>query len=148
MDTGSICDKCQEQLDNPPDGGIARKLSLDEREALLKMRQVVSGDYPRALVMKGGGVKGLAFAGALLELERYYWFDRHVGTSAGAIAAALLAGGFAPNELADLLSKKSFREFMDAPFWKLPFNLVFRRGCYPGDHFRAWIGDLLHSKIA
>ncbi|MCU1274240.1 MAG: hypothetical protein JWO48_1671, partial [Bryobacterales bacterium] len=30
---------------------------------------------PRALIMKGGGVKGLAFAGAIQELERNYKFD-------------------------------------------------------------------------
>ncbi len=148
MDRGLICDKCQDLLDHPPEGSTAHKLSVDERDALLKMRQVVSGEYPHALVMKGGGVKGLAFAGALMELEKYYWFDRHVGASAGAIAAALLAGGFSPTELADLLSRKSFNEFKDAPLWKLPFNLIFRQGCYPGNRFRSWIGELLRSKIA
>jgi len=148
MDSGTICDEDMRQLDNPPAGSSARRLSHLEREALSKMRQVVRGDYPHALVMKGGGVKGLAFAGALLELERYFWFDRHVGTSAGAIAAALLAGGYSPAELVELLGKKDFREFMDAPFWKLPFNILFRWGLYPGEHFREWIGSLLRAKIS
>jgi len=30
---------------------------------------------------EGRGVKGLAFAGALLELEEHFWFDRQVWTS-------------------------------------------------------------------
>ena len=97
--------------------------------------------------MKGGGVKGLAFAGALLELEKYFWFDRHVGISAGAIAAVLLAATYAPSELRDLLLQKDFRDFMDAPFWKVPINLALRQGCYPGEVFQDRISDLLTKKI-
>ena len=62
----------------------------------------------------------MAFAGALLELEKYFWFDRHVGASAGAIAAVLLSARYTPAELRDLLSQKNFRDFMDAPLWKIP----------------------------
>jgi predicted acylesterase/phospholipase RssA len=148
MDSGYICDEDQEQLDNPPAGGPAKTLSHEERESLRCMRQIVSGDYPHALIMKGGGVKGLAFAGALIEIEKHFWFDRHVGASAGAIAAVLLAAGHAPTELVGILSKKNFREFMDAPFWKVPINLVFKGGCYPGDHFFRWIADLVEARIA
>jgi predicted acylesterase/phospholipase RssA len=146
MDSGLVCDQCLEMLDHPPDGGHAQRLSDEERDALFKMRQFVSGDLPRAIIMKGGGVKGLAFAGALLELEKYYWFDRHVGASAGAIAAILLAAGYKPGELSDILYKKNFRDFMDAPIWKVPFNLVFRQGCYPGESCRFWIAELLTKK--
>ncbi len=146
MDSGYICDQDQQQLDDPPPG-IAKPLSQDERAALRCMRQLVSGDYPHAVIMKGGGVKGLAFAGALIEIEKYFWFDRHVGASAGAIAAVLLAAGYAPAELVDILSKKNFREFMDAPIWRVPFNLIFKSGCYPGNHFFSWIATLLGKKI-
>jgi predicted acylesterase/phospholipase RssA len=147
MDSGYICDQDQHQLDNPPAGGPAKTLSHEERESLRCMRQVVSGDYPHALIMKGGGVKGLAFAGALIEIEKHFWFDRHVGASAGAIAAVLLAAGYAPSELVDILSKKNFREFMDARLWKVPINLIRKGGCYPGDDFFAWIGNLLSTRI-
>lgn len=51
------------------------------------MTEFVSGDLPYAIVMEGGGVKGLAFVGALMEIEEHFYFDRHVGISAGAIAA-------------------------------------------------------------
>jgi predicted acylesterase/phospholipase RssA len=79
------------------------------------MRLVVSGEYPYAVVMKGGGVKGLAFASALHEIAEYFWFDRHVGTSAGAIAAVLLAAGYSPNDLVRVLSEKKFRDFHGRP---------------------------------
>ncbi len=147
MDSGYICDACLEKLDNPSDDRRARRLSDDERDALIRMRQYVSGDLPHAIVMKGGGVKGLAFAGALLELEKYYWFDRHVGTSAGAIAATLLAATYSPAELRDLLLEKDFRDFLDSPIWKVPLNLILRKGCFPGETFRLWIAELLTRRI-
>lgn len=147
MNSGEVCDDCQDKLDKATGGSPACPLSDDEREALVRMRQVVAGTYPRAVVMKGGGVKGLAFAGALVELERYFYFDRHVGVSAGAIAAVLLAAGYTPGELVNLLSDKPFRDFMDAPWWKIPLNLLLNRGCYPGDHFQRWIASCLKDKV-
>ena len=44
MDAGRICDDCQSQLDNPPAGSVAKRLSDEERDALQKMRDLVSGD--------------------------------------------------------------------------------------------------------
>lgn len=147
MDSGAICDVCMEKLDRPPDNGVPHRLSAEEREALERMRKFVSGDLPFAVVLKGGGVKGLAFAGALLEVEKHFWFDRHVGTSAGAIAATLLAASYTPTEIRDLLLSKNFRDFMDAPRWRIPLNLAFRQGCFPGESFRLWMAELLHKKI-
>ncbi|WP_226163281.1 patatin-like phospholipase family protein [Hymenobacter terricola] len=49
----------------------------------------------RNLVMEGGGIRGIAYGGALLELEQQgilRGLERVGGTSAGAIQAALLAG--------------------------------------------------------
>jgi len=146
MDSGQICDECRIQLERPPDDGVSITLSSDEWLALRKMLDLVSGDYPRAVVMKGGGVKGLAFAGALVELEKYFWFDRHVGASAGAIAAVLLAANYSPSSLVEILREKNFRDFMDARLWRLPFNLLFRTGLFPGEHFRLWIAGLLGDK--
>ena len=148
MDTGQICDQCLKELDNPPVGSGAHRLSDEERQALVTMRKFVSGDLPQAIVMKGGGVKGLAFAGALLELEKYFWFDRHVGTSAGSIAAVLLAAGYTPAELKKLLEEKNFRDFLDSRIWNLPWNLIFKQGLYPGESVRVWLAELLHKKIS
>src|SRR5262249_43552893 len=65
-----------------------------------------------ALVLKGGGVKGLAFAGALLELECFFKFDTFVGTSAGAIASVLLAAGYSAHELQQLLESLDFKSLL------------------------------------
>ncbi|MDP2293130.1 MAG: patatin-like phospholipase family protein [Actinomycetota bacterium] len=51
-------------------------------------------------VFKGGGAKGIAYAGALTAMrERGLWFRSVAGASAGAITAALIAAGMQPDEL-------------------------------------------------
>ena len=73
------------------------------------------------VVFEGGGAKGIAFAGALEVLhQRGHRLGRVLGTSAGAISAALCAAGFTP---ADMLAavgervngKPRFSTFMDMP---------------------------------
>lgn len=101
----------------------------------------------RALVMKGGGVKGLAYVGALKELEKYYAFNWFIGTSAGAIAAVLLAAGFSTDELRNILIEKNYIDFLDSRPHKWPTNLLFQKGLFPARTFTAWIDQLLARKL-
>ena len=51
-------------------------------------------------VFKGGGAKGVAYAGALRAFsESGYWFGSVAGASAGAITATLIAAGLTPDEI-------------------------------------------------
>jgi predicted acylesterase/phospholipase RssA len=100
-----------------------------------------------ALIMKGGSVKGLAYVGALKELEKHYIFNWFVGTSAGAIAAVLLAAGYTSAELEKILSEKNFLDFLDARFYQWPFNLWFYGGLFPADTFMDWLDHLLAYKL-
>jgi NTE family protein len=103
-------------------------------------------------VFQGGGIKGLAIAGALLEfadnakLTVSRW-DNVAGTSAGAIIAAYLAAGRPATELAGLLDEAPFASFQDfGPGGKLvggAFNLVRYRGLARGEVFRRWFDDEL-----
>ena len=73
------------------------------------------------LVFEGGGAKGMAFAGAMQEFEeRGYTYDRLLGTSAGAITAALLAAEYSAAEMMAALCEKEdgqsvFVGFMGTP---------------------------------
>lgn len=100
-----------------------------------------------ALVMKGGGIKGLAYVGALELLETRYEFRWFVGTSAGAIAAILLAAGYSVSELKDILQEKNFKDFFDAKFYQVPFNLIFHKGMHRADAFTHWLDTLLARKL-
>lgn len=54
------------------------------------------------LVMEGGGIRGIAYGGALTELQKQNvlpGIKRVGGTSAGAIQAMLLALGYSPEEI-------------------------------------------------
>ncbi|QXP79102.1 MULTISPECIES: patatin-like phospholipase family protein [Winogradskyella] len=100
------------------------------------------------LIMKGGGIKGLAYVGALEELTKYYEFNWYAGTSAGAISAILLGAGYNHDELNDILQKNNFNKFKDSKFFfdKI-FNLIFKGGLYNADTFTLWMQELLSRKL-
>src|SRR4051794_5399512 len=85
------------------------------------------------LVLEGGGVKGIGLAGAILELDKAgYTFPRVAGTSAGAIAASLIAALNAANKpmtlLNDILASVEYPKFMNAGRFRAARNLVLHMG--------------------
>jgi predicted acylesterase/phospholipase RssA len=92
-----------------------------------------------ALILKGGGVKGLAFAGAVSELQARYEFQTFVGTSAGAIAAALLAAGASGPYLEDRLRQKPFRDFLDGWTWTAFVTIPLYGGIHRGLAITNWV---------
>jgi NTE family protein len=73
------------------------------------------------LVFEGGGAKGMVFVGAYEAfVNRQHTFGRLLGTSAGAITAALLAAGYTAREMLAALTEKEngksvFAAFMGDP---------------------------------
>jgi predicted acylesterase/phospholipase RssA len=103
---------------------------------------------PMALIMKGGGIKGLAYVGALEVLSKHYVFNWYVGTSAGAITAILLAAGFTTDDMRTILKNKKFSDFFDAKrWWQKLFNLLAYGGFNKATAFTDWIDVLLSEKI-
>jgi len=103
--------------------------------------------FKLALIMKGGGIKGLAYVGALEELTKFHEFDWYAGTSAGAITALLLACGYTHNDLKSILENKDFSDFKDANLPKAIYNLVTKKGLYEANSFLDWIDELLAVKL-
>lgn len=106
----------------------------------------------RNLCFEGGGVKGIAYVGAMQILEQrgYLKEIRRVGgTSAGAINALLFALGYSNQEQRDILVSTDFKKFMDNSF--LITNditrLIKEYGWNKGDFFLKWIGDLVEKKL-
>jgi predicted acylesterase/phospholipase RssA len=147
MDSGHICDTCLKRLESPDAQDDAETLSISEKNALERMRAWVARQVPYALILKGGGVKGLAYTGALTVLEEFYAFDRFVGTSAGAIAAVLLAAGYTPTELNIILQAKNLKDFLDSPWHTKYFNLLFYGGLHKGETFSSWMLSLMQAKL-
>jgi len=103
------------------------------------------------LVFEGGGVKGIAYVGALQVLKEKGILpniQRIGGTSVGAINAVLLAMGYTQAEQRDILRKLDFNNFLDSS-WLFPNinRLLTRYGWYKGNAFQEWISDLIKNKM-
>ena len=103
------------------------------------------------LIFEGGGVKGIAYAGAMSILEEKgitQSIERVGGTSAGAINALLFALNYTNDEVKDVLWSLDFKQFMDDSwgYMRDAARLIDKFGWYKGDFFRGWIGDLIARK--
>jgi predicted acylesterase/phospholipase RssA/CheY-like chemotaxis protein len=136
-----------DRLTNMANGLIGEPYEFNKHKIPSSSKTSITVSGPKTLVLKGGGVKGLTYVGALDELTRYYHFDRFVGTSAGAIAAVLLAAGYNANELKDILFEKNFGDFLDAKPINKIINVLTQGGLYPAYEFTHWINELLAKKL-
>lgn len=98
------------------------------------------------LVFKGGGVLGIAYAGAISALDEENILE-HVtgvaGTSAGSIVAALLSLRYTAGEIKDILAATNFKNFED--HWD-PLRIPMHYGLYKGDFLLGWIKDIVKKK--
>jgi NTE family protein len=112
------------------------------------------GELRADLVFEGGGVKGIALAGAYLELSaRGYRPECVAGTSAGAITAALVAVGYSGAELEEIvLGQMHFPDFEDATLLDRlgvageTAQFLRTRGIHSGKYFLGWMRERLAAK--
>ncbi|XP_064613811.1 uncharacterized protein LOC135477584 isoform X2 [Liolophura sinensis] len=107
--------------------------------------------YPfENLVFEGGGNKGMAYCGALKEMEEIGMLSqikRFAGTSAGAMTAALLAVGYTPDDIREFVGMDMRRIFLDhsCGYLSLLPNLLLTYGWNPGKRVFRWFGDRMHE---
>ena len=161
-------------IDPDNDRGYARAQQLQQEfeSAAEHLRQVDGyvdpadpehGRQLRAdLALEGGGVKGIGLAGAVLVLdEAGYSFPRVAGTSAGAIAASLIASISEAKKpmtaLRTYLSQVDFAKFMPEGKIHHFFDrqggvaqeasdaviLTHQMGLYPGTYLAQWLQPIL-----
>lgn len=107
--------------------------------------------HVKNIVFEGGGVKGVAYIGAIKELSKFVKLNEVqnvAGTSSGSLAALMLCLNYSPNEIEDILYKKSFREFLDNDFGFVrdTYRLVSSFGWYKGEHLSEWLGEIIENK--
>ena len=103
-------------------------------------------DHIENLVFKGGGVLGIAYAGAIQTLEEkgiLKNIKRVAGTSAGSIIATLIALKFNSKEIKSILNSTDFKDFLDAGD---SARIVTTYGIYKGDFFLNWLKRLIKKK--
>ncbi len=108
-------------------------------------------NYPyKNLVMEGGGVRGLAYSGALEVLEQKNIIknvERVAGSSAGAIAGLMVSLGYNSHEVDSILQHLKIQEFNDGKdiFGKIR-RIKREYGVYKGDKFESWLAGLIYHK--
>ncbi|MEY2828329.1 MAG: hypothetical protein RIQ33_187 [Bacteroidota bacterium] len=103
------------------------------------------------LVLEGGGIRGIAYVGAIDELQKNHTLDsikNIAGTSAGSIIAAMLSVGYTSNELITILSSIKFQKFNDNEFGFISGSkrMLDKYGWYKGNKFENFIEKLMAEK--
>jgi NTE family protein len=105
------------------------------------------------VVFQGGGVKAIAFVGAIQALEQNgYTFKRFAGTSAGAITAALLCAGYSGEELKQIMLNMDYTKILSSgiysgiPLMGNALELIKSKGFYDARLIEQWMYKLLKKK--
>ncbi|MBM7837385.1 NTE family protein [Alkalihalobacillus xiaoxiensis] len=104
-------------------------------------------------VFEGGGIRGIAFAGAIEAMEqRGVEWVRLAGTSVGSILASLLAAGYTSKEIHAELRLLNFK-LLRGKTWlnHIPLignvsHLFLHLGMYKNDYIEQWMNQLLSAK--
>ena len=103
------------------------------------------------LVFEGAGIRGIAYCGALMQLDEmdYLKSVRRVGgTSSGAITSCLLSVGYTPQEIYEIIGETNFGKFNDGGgiFIGGIHRLKKKLGYYKGRKFLQWLEELVEAK--
>ena len=104
-------------------------------------------------VFEGGGIKGIALAGAAAAaMDSGLVFEASVGTSAGALVGSLLAAGFDGEEIREAVCRTPWPDLMDPtlvssiPGIGKHLSMLIWKGIYQGDHLEETWKSLLATK--
>jgi len=107
-------------------------------------------DGYKNLVMEGGGIRGLAYSGALEILEQkgiLKNIDRVAGSSAGAIAGLMVSLGYNSFEIDSILKTLKIQNFNDGKFFVGKIKRVKKEyGVFKGVRFEKWLAQLIEFK--
>jgi NTE family protein len=141
---------CTSVPSSAPSGGGQAHIESCPPDVRPPVCQAPARPYPFVnLVFEGGGVKGVAYAGALRVLEQQGVLpqvERVAGTSAGSITAALVTLGYTPDEIETLLLDLEFERFKDGSTLGGPERLFKDYGWFKGDYFLEWMQSRVQAK--
>lgn len=103
------------------------------------------------IVFEGAGIRGIAYSGAIAELEkagRMQQVEKVAGTSAGAIMALIVSLGYSAAEIQTIIAGTNFKKFNDGRNFFAGgihrTNKFF--GWYRGVRFQRWLEELILRK--
>ncbi len=103
------------------------------------------------LVLEGGGIRGLAYAGVFSVLEEkgiLQQVEKVGGSSAGSVAGMLVCIGYSAREIDSLMMELPLEKFNDGNGGLLGKYARFKRkfGLYKGEAFEKWLKSLVAHK--
>jgi len=101
--------------------------------------------------MKGGGIRGIAYAGAINVLENkqlLQHFEKVAGTSVGAITATMICMGYTARQIENVMYNLDLATFNDGQGSFIGGQQRFRKryGWYKGKRLEQWIGDMIKQQ--
>lgn len=123
---------------------------------ILGLASNISNKDNGTLVFSGAGVAGVSYAGALRAYEEINGdigdsVSKVAGTSAGSIAAGMVALGYTSDDIDDVLSKLNFNDFLDGPgrsdYLHIFTNVAGRYGYYDGEELHQFLKGLVAKKL-
>jgi NTE family protein len=110
-----------------------------------------TGPVINNLIFEGAGLRGIAYCGAIMELEsqnRMSGIEKVGGTSAGAIMALTVSLGYSGNEIKDIISTTDFKKFNDGRYFFIGgINRTNKYyGWYRGKRFEKWLDKVILKK--
>lgn len=108
-------------------------------------------DSINSLVFEGAGIRGIAYAGALAELDEagaLSQIERAGGTSAGALMALLVSLEYSPEEIYSIIESTDFEAFNDGSMFLAGGvqRLTKNQGWYRTQEMEHWLEGLINSK--
>jgi len=103
------------------------------------------------LVFEGGGIIGIAYAGALDVLEEKNILSNIIrvgGSSAGAIIALMVGLSYSNDDIKKILWNTDFNKFLDdSPgIIRNTLRVINKYGWYKGNAFKLWIEKIIEEK--
>jgi len=101
--------------------------------------------------MEGGGIRGIAYAGAIGVLDTFgilKSIENVAGTSAGAIQGMGIAVGYNSSEMKTIMQEVKWEHLNDGSLVFLggSMRMIQNYGWYPGMALRGWADDILFQK--
>ena len=105
----------------------------------------------RNLVFEGAGLRGIAYCGAVIELESRNMMqpiEKVGGTSSGAITALAVSLGYTGKEIQDIITGVNFKKFNDGKFFFIGgiIRTSHYFGWYRGLRFEKWLEKIIAQK--
>jgi NTE family protein len=99
----------------------------------------------RNLAIKGGGIKGIAYVGAIQELDAAKHFkgiQRVAGTSAGALMACMIACGYTSAQIEELMFSLDFKKLASG---SNPLRIIKSYGVHSGGYLLSFIEHVVEK---